>query len=58
MNVSEIESDGIENSFINELRSNIQKIDRDYGVEEGLIDDDGDIKFKDDDKFDGYGLGY
>ena len=44
-----IEQDSkIEAKFIRELQSNLEKTERDYGVEEPLLKDDGDIKFKDD----------
>lgn len=38
-------------SFIRELQSGVEGVDRKYGVEETLLDDDGDIKFKDEKNF-------
>lgn len=35
------------NSFIKGLKSKIEQTDREYGVEESLKEDDGDIEFKD-----------
>lgn len=49
-----IEKGGQEESFIRELQSNVENIDNKYGVEKNLIEDDGDIKFKDDDILSGY----
>ena len=36
-----------ENKFITDLKQQIYKTDRDYGVEKGLTEDEGDIVFKD-----------
>lgn len=41
--------------FIRELQSGVESIDSAYGVEETLLDEDGEIKFKDDKKFDRIG---
>ncbi len=41
-------------SFIKELQRNVDTVDNKYGVEKNLTEDDGDIKFKDDDILSGY----
>lgn len=43
-----------ENAFMRDLQSNVEKVDRQYGIDAPFVDDDADIKFKEnnlDDRF-------
>lgn len=50
-----IEREGaIEDQFIRKLQMNLEKTERDYGVEKPLVEEHGDIKFKDDKNLDDF----
>ena len=51
-NIRELEKDYSKQGIIRDIRNNVDKTSRDFGVKEPLREDDGNIKFKDD--FDDY----
>lgn len=50
----DVDKSDVEMSFIRELQSNVDAVDNKYGVEKNLTEDDGDVKFKDDDILSGF----